>query len=104
MQIVTAADFENEVINAEKPVFAEFFSDSCIPCKRMAPVLAELEEEYSDIKFVKLNVNFSAETAKQFGVLSSPTFIFFKNGSELHRIKGVVSSDDLADAIEEVIA
>ncbi|MGN0182199.1 MAG: thioredoxin family protein [Candidatus Ornithomonoglobus sp.] len=103
MQSVTGDDFEKEVLLSDKPVLVEFFSDSCVPCKRMSPVLAELEEEYSEIKLVKLNVNFGAETAQKYGVLSSPTFLFFKNGDEVKRLRGVVAKDDFADAIEEVI-
>ncbi len=101
MQNVTGGDFEKEVLWADKPVIVEFYSDSCVPCKRMSPVLAELEEEYSEIKIVKINVNFDSGAAQKYGVLSSPTFLFFKNGEEVKRMKGVVAKDDLADIIEE---
>lgn len=104
MQSVTQDNFDEEVLSSEKPVLVEFFSDSCVPCKRMSPVLAELEEEYNDIKIVKLNINFGAETAKKYNVLSSPTFLLFKNGAELHRLKGVVPKDDIEDIFEEVLS
>ncbi len=102
MQSVNEDDFEKEVILSDRPVLVEFFSDSCVPCRRMSPILAELEEEYSGIKLVKLNVNFGVLTAQKYGVLSSPTFLFFKNGEEVKRLRGVAAKDDLADAIEEV--
>jgi thioredoxin 1 len=69
----------------------------------MSPILAELEEEYDDVKFVKLNVNFGAEVAQSYSVLSSPTFLFFKDGVEIERLKGVVAKDDLEDIIEGVL-
>lgn len=104
MKSVNNDNFNSEVLRSPKPVLAEFFSDGCVPCKRMAPLLAELEEEYTDIKFVKLNITFGAETAGKYGVMSSPTFIFFKDGEEVKRIRGVVPRDDLEDVIEEVSA
>jgi thioredoxin 1 len=103
MLTVTEENFDKEVLNSEKPVLVEFYSDSCVPCKRMSPVLAEIEEENAEIKVVKLNVNFSAEIAKNYGVLSSPTFLFFKNGEEVSRLKGIVAKDDIEDIIEEVL-
>lgn len=103
MQNVSGEDFEKEVLQHESAVLVEFYSDSCVPCKRMSPILAELEEEYREIKIVKLNVNFGAETAQKYGVLSSPTFLFFKNGDEVKRLRGIVAKDDLADIIEELI-
>jgi thioredoxin 1 len=103
MQSVTEENFAEVVLKSEKPVLVEFYSDSCVPCKRMSPILAELEEEYGDVKFVKLNVNFGAEVAQSYSVLSSPTFLFFKDGVEIERLKGVVAKDDLEDVIEGVL-
>lgn len=104
MQIVTNDNFKEEVLQSDRPVLVEFFSDSCIPCKRMSPILAELDEEYNEIKLVKLNINFSADTAKEYEVMSSPTFVFFKSGSEIKRVRGIQAKDDLEDIIEEVLA
>lgn len=84
---------------AEGLVLADFYSDSCIPCKRMSPVLAELEEENPEVKLVKLNINFSAETAAKYEVTSVPTLVFFRDGSEMQRISGAVRKAQ----IEEII-
>lgn len=80
-------------------VLADFYSDSCIPCKRMSPVLAEIEEANPDVKLVKLNINFSAETAAKYEVTSVPTLVFFKNGEEIKRISGAVKKAQ----IEEIL-
>ena len=94
------ATFEAEISEKEKLVIADFYSDSCIPCKRMSPVLAELEEEFADsVKFVKLNINFDAETAEKYEVTAVPTLVFFKNGEEQTRIVGVVKKAELEDII-----
>lgn len=85
---------------AEGLVLADFYSDSCIPCKRMSPVLAELEEEQSGVKLVKLNINFSAETAAEYNVTSVPTLVFFRDGKEVQRITGAVKKSQLEEIIK----
>lgn len=61
---VNQETFQKEVLEADKLVLADFYSDSCIPCKRLSPVLSELEETYSDVlKVVKINVNFDQALA-----------------------------------------
>lgn len=75
--------FESEINEAGKLVIADFYSDSCVPCKRMSPLLAETEEENPEgIKLVKLNINFDGETAQKYNVTSVPTLVFFKDGAE----------------------
>ena len=96
-------NFESEVLNSNVPVLLEFYSDSCIPCKRMSPILAELEEEHTDIKVSKLNIKFGADTARKYNVMSSPTIVFFKNGEEVNRIKGVAKKADLEAVIKEIV-
>ena len=81
--------FESEINEAGKLVIADFYSDSCFPCKRMSPLLAETEEEDPEgIKLVKLNINFDGETAQKYNVTSVPTLVFFKDGAEKARLTG----------------
>ena len=95
--------FDTEISDKDKLVIADFYSDSCIPCKRMSPVLAELEEEYADsVKLVKLNINFDGETAEKYDVTAVPTLVFFKNGEEQTRIVGAVKKADLVDTINSL--
>lgn len=83
--------FESEINEAGKLVIADFYSDSCVPCKRMSPLLAETEEENPEgIKLVKLNINFDGETAQKYNVTSVPTLVFFKDGAEKARLTGAV--------------
>ena len=57
----------------------DFYSDSCIPCKKLNPVLGDLEDEKGDeVRLFKLNINFDLEVAEKYGVASSPTLILFK--------------------------
>ena len=81
--------FESEINEAGKLVIADFYSDSCVPCKRMSPLLAETEEEDPEgIKLVKLNINFDGETAQKYNVTIVPTLVFFKDGAEKARLTG----------------
>lgn len=103
LQSINNDNFESEVLNSNVPVLLEFYSDSCIPCKRISPILAELEEEHTDIKVSKLNIKFGADTARKYNVMSSPTIVFFKNGEEVNRIKGVAKKADLEAVIKEIV-
>lgn len=99
---VSADTFESEVLGVGGLAVADFYSDSCIPCKRMSPVLAELEEENADVKFAKLNINFDPEIAADHEVASVPTFIFFKDGKEVSRITGAVKKAELQETINNL--
>ena len=99
---LTADSFDQEVLSASGLVVTDFFSDSCIPCKRMSPVLAELEEELSDVKFAKLNINFDCEIAEKYGVTAVPTLIFFKNGEEKARLTGAQKKAAIVEVIDKI--
>ncbi len=97
-------NFDREVLQARLPVLVEFYSDSCIPCKQMAPILGDLEEEYEErLRIVKVNVNFDDFLADAYQVASSPTIIFFQNGQELQRIRGLTGKKDLEDIIQKIL-
>lgn len=98
---VSGESFGGEVLQAKGLVLADFYSDSCVPCKRLSPVLAEIEEEYGEsISAVKININFDAELAEQYGVTSVPTIVFFKNGDEVSRLGSPIKKADIAAVIE----
>ena len=79
----------------------DFYSDSCVPCKKLNPVLGDLEDEAGDeIKLFKLNINFDFEVSEKYGVASSPTLILFKKGSELDRKNGFQTFETLKDWID----
>lgn len=96
-------NFDSSVKAAgEKLVLADFYSDSCIPCKRMNPILGDIEDELGDkVTVYKLNVNFDAEVAQKYNVMSSPTLILFKNGQEVARKTGAQKKDDLISWLGE---
>lgn len=83
-------------------VIADFYSDSCVPCKRISPVLAEIEEENDDVKLVKVNVNFDSSLAEKYEVQAAPTLIFFKDGAESERIRGAAKKADILEIINKL--
>lgn len=100
---VTNENFDSEIIKSELPVLADFYSDSCIPCKMLSPVLSQLEAEYSEkIKIAKINTNFNTELVDKFEIQAAPTLVFFKNGEEVERLRGAVKKDDIKNIIEKL--
>lgn len=86
---ITAANFENEVLHSDKPVLLDFYADWCGPCKMLSPVLHELAEEKSGtLKVGKVNVDEQPDLAAQFGVMSIPTLLVFKNGKLVNQTVG----------------
>lgn len=93
---VNQENFEEKVLQSDKPVLLDFYSDTCIPCKRMAGPLGDVEEEYEDrIHVYKVNVNYDEKLAEQYQVMSAPTLVFLVNGEEKSRLTGAASKDDI---------
>lgn len=99
---VNTDNFDVEVLQSEPLVLADFYSDSCVPCKRLSPVLAEIEEELAeDLKVVKININFNRELSEKYEIQTAPTIVFFKNGEEVSRLQGAVKKQEIIDEINK---
>ena len=94
----TSNDFATEVLEASKtkPVLVDFFAVWCGPCQMQAPILDQVSEAIGDKAIVgKLNVDESGDIAQQFGVMSIPTLIIFKDGKPAKQFVGVQMKDSL---------
>lgn len=99
---VNTDNFDVEVLQSEPLVLADFYSDSCVPCKRLSPVLAEIEEKFAeDLKVVKININFNRELSEKYEIQTAPTIVFFKNGEEVSRLQGAVKKQEIIDEINK---
>lgn len=93
---ITMDNFEQEVLNSDVPVMIDFWATWCMPCKMLAPVIEELAEEANGAyKVGKIDVDRSPSLAAQFGVMSIPTVIVFKNGKAAEKSVGVVPKSQL---------
>ena len=100
---VNAETFAAEVLQAKGLVLVDFYSDSCVPCKRIAPLLSEVAAADPDgLKVVKVNINFDAELAEQYAVQAAPTLVFFQNGAEVARLRGLVKKAELTEVIDSL--
>ncbi|ARI76864.1 thioredoxin [Halobacillus mangrovi] len=100
MAIVKATDQNFTEETNEGLVLADFWAPWCGPCKMIAPVLEELDDEMSDqVKIVKLDVDENQETAGKFGVMSIPTLLLFKDGKVVDQVIGFQPKEALAELI-----
>ena len=101
---VSDDNFQAEVLENEQPVLVDFWAPWCGPCRVVAPVLEEIAAEQSDkLRVVKLNVDENQRTAAQFGVMSIPTMILFKNGQPAKTIVGAYPKRKLEAELEPAL-
>ena len=101
MLVVTKDNFKTEVEEHSGLVVIDLYADWCGPCRMLAPVLAELEGEYPDVKFCKINVDNDPELAKAFNVTSIPMVAFVKDNTFADMSIGYVPKENLKKLIEE---
>ncbi len=85
---VNKNNFNQEVLNSDKPVLMDFWAPWCGPCRMVVPLVEEIAKERSDIKVVKINVDEEQELAMQFGVMSIPTLVVMQNGKVVNQATG----------------
>jgi thioredoxin len=98
---VTSQDFAEQVLNAEQMVVVDFSSERSSSCQIFNPEFAAVSKEYQGrVTFAKLDVDTNEELTSQWNVDGIPTVIFFKNGQEINRIKGILMRNRLRRQVE----
>ena len=96
---VNSNEFDIEI--KEGIVFVDFFATWCGPCKMLSPVVDEVSNEITDVKFLKVDVDDNSEIAAKYNIMSIPTLIIFKDGEVKDRHTGLLSKSDLINFINE---
>ena len=96
----TKQNFNEEVKNYKGVVLVDFYADWCGPCKMMSPVVDEIANENEWAKVGKINCDEEIELAEEFGVMSIPTLIIFKNGEIAKTFVGVTPKEEIINALK----
>lgn len=92
-------NFEKEVLESDKTVLVDFWATWCGPCQMIAPVVEDIAKD-GKVKVGKVNVDDEQELAIEYGVMSIPTLIFFKNGKKVKEVVGFYSKSELTEIID----
>jgi thioredoxin 1 len=92
---LTNDNYEQEVMKSEGTVLVDFYADWCGPCKMQGPIVEQLAEERTDVKFCKLNVDEVMPVAMELGITSIPTIMVVKNGEITYKEPGLMQKAQL---------
>lgn len=97
---LTIDNFDQEVLQSDKPVLIDFWAPWCGPCQMVLPIIAELAEEVTDAKICKVNVDENSKLAQKFHVMSIPTLLVIKDGEVVKREVGARSKEEILDMLK----
>ena len=96
-KIINSDEFKKEVLESKEPVLVDFYADWCGPCKMLGPIMDEISKEH---KVFKVNTDEEQDLAMEYGIMSIPCVIAFKDGKEVNRSVGLADKDTILDLIK----
>ncbi len=99
VKMVNSDEFKEEI--KDGIVFVDFFANWCGPCKMISPIVEEISNEISDVKFLKVDVDSSSEVASTYSIMSIPTLMIFKDGQIKSKTVGFINKEGLINFINE---
>jgi thioredoxin 1 len=98
---LTDENFENEVLNSDKPCLVDFYADWCGPCKMMSPIIEEIADELGDtVKVGKVNSDENMELTEKYQIMSIPTIMVIKNGQIVKTFVGVTAKEEIQESLK----
>ena len=93
--VITKENFQSEVLNAQGTVLIDFWADWCGPCRMLSPIVDEVAAQHSEVKVGKIDIDAQPELANQYGVMSIPTLLVFKNGQKVGESVGLIPKENV---------
>ena len=98
---ITSKNFEEEVLKSDLPVLVDFWASWCGPCKMMTPVVEQIEKDMDGkAKVCKVNIDEEQNLAMEYGIMSIPTFLIFKDGKVVNSVVGVRDKQELMNLLQ----
>lgn len=98
---ISEKDFNKVISNKEKKVIVDCYAEWCGPCRMLSPIIDELKEEIDSCEFYKLNVDEAENISREYGIMSIPTILIFKDGKEINKSIGLKTKEELKELIEK---